>query len=237
MLGCGLSECRVALAKKSWPLPGCITMSGKQRIAKDELERRAQVVSQTFAGIQPPCEAFYIVGILYAASRSLEAFSRYDDRCAVGASGDEMLAAVQEAVTHAGGLSRYFWPPRPKSTDLPNFALLIADRGKKLRAAFNLNDQSPLNNRRLRNTFEHFEENVDMFLLEVSAGKFFPQTVLAPNIVTDSQVDHYFRLLDADAQSIVLLGNRFDFEPIREAVWAIHTTAEEMVKRGYRLHG
>ncbi|MBL7406354.1 hypothetical protein INQ30_29005, partial [Escherichia coli] len=69
-----------------------------------------------------------------------------------------IFATVQEALTHAGALSRFFWPVKKDS-------LLAAARGEKLREAFALTDASPLKWRRLRNAFEHFDEDLDRYLI------------------------------------------------------------------------
>ena len=50
----------------------------KQEMNDEELDRRAAIIIDKFAGIHPPFEAFYIHSILYSAGRSSAAFQRFD---------------------------------------------------------------------------------------------------------------------------------------------------------------
>lgn len=101
------------------------------------------MIVEQYDGIHPPFEAFYIQSIIYAANRSDAAFEAFDQATAERMPSDLVFAMIQEALTHAGALSRFFWPVRK---DDP----LAVARGAKLRKAFNLNDMSPLRSRALR---------------------------------------------------------------------------------------
>ena len=197
----------------------------KEEPDNEELERRAEIVSRTSAGIQAPHEAFYIHSILYSAGCSLRAFARYDTLNAVGVEyPDMMIAAVQEAIGHAGALSRYFWPPPPrktKGTERPNFGLLVSDRGEKLRNAFQVTKASPLFDRNLRNVWEHFDEKLDQYLLGIIGGVFFPECIIAPIHHPDRLIRHYFKKLDPESESLILLDDIYFFGEIRAEVQRI----------------
>jgi hypothetical protein len=194
---------------------------------KEELKEREALVIGQYGGILPQYEAFYIVSILYAADRCEDAFQRFD--AAVTATGSDavIMATAQEALTHAGVLSRFFWP-------MKNGALSVA-RGKRLREAFNLDDSSPLKWRRLRNSFEHFDEDLDRFLLIDRVGCFFPGPMIGSHQLADEKLANIFKLIDPEQGVCVVLGEKFEFRPIRTEVQRVLALAQEMNAQGSRL--
>lgn len=93
---------------------------------------------------------------------------------------------------------------------------LAAARGKRLREAFALDETSPLKWRKLRNVFEHFDEDLDRFLLHDRAG-------------------YIFKLVDPEHGICVLLREKFEFRPIRQEVGPVLTRALEMDDSGARF--
>jgi hypothetical protein len=137
---------------------------------------------------------------------------------------------VQEALTHAGALSRYFWPsPKQKNK-------IAMARATKLRYYFYLNDNSPLRCRALRDTFEHFDERLDNYLLGATAGSFFPGPLIADADLASEPTGHFFRLVDPEKQVCVIFGEKFAFGPIRNEVKRVYSAAREMDENGSRLN-
>lgn len=192
---------------------------------RDERER---LIAEQYRGIFPPYEAFYIHSIIYAAERSEAAFQRFDEAVDEEQSATLIVATVQEALTHAGALSRFFWPVRKDNQ-------LSAARGNRLRNAFELNDSSALKWRKLRNAFEHFDEDLDRFLLDDLAGYFFPTPQVNDHTLADEAIGHIFKQVDPKHGICVLLGEKFEFKPIRSEVQRILARAREMDKQGSRL--
>lgn len=190
-------------------------------------QREAPIVDR-YGGIYPVYEAFYIHSIIYAAERSESAFQRFDETDPQTASAALVVATIQEALTHAGALSRFFWPVRKESR-------LAAARGKRLREAFALDDTSPLKWRKLRNAFEHFDEDLDRFLLEDRVGHFFPSPLVDDHELTDEAIGHIFKVVDPKHGICVLLGEKFEFRPIRREVQRVLTRALQMEHAGARL--
>ncbi|RWE82525.1 MAG: hypothetical protein EOS63_06840 [Mesorhizobium sp.] len=199
-----------------------------ERLDEDTRKQRETVIAGQYGGIYPPYEAFYIQSIIYAADRSETAFKRFDEADALTAPAGLIFATVQEALTHAGALSRFFWPVKKDSQ-------LAAARGKRLREAFKLDDTSPLKWRNLRNAFEHFDEDLDRFLLEDRVGYFFPGPVVDDQALTEETLGQIFKLVDPPHAVCVLLGQRFEFRPIRREVQRVLARAIEMDNAGARL--
>lgn len=200
-----------------------------------EKERRAKVVVENYEGIVPYCEAFYIHSILYSAGRCLESFARYQELRSEEVNPEYLICIVQEAVGHAAALSRYFWPSPGGKKNEPNQAILKESRGEKLRKGFGLDEASALYNRDLRNAWEHFDERLDQYLLENDAGVFFPSCIVNSHTLADDPVSHIFKLLDPEAECLVLMGKRYFFAPIYEEVLRIFKKAREADGQGAQL--
>jgi hypothetical protein len=195
---------------------------------KTETKRREAVVLEQYQGILPYYEAFYIRTIIYAAGRSEEAFERFEVAVGEAVSSETIMSAVQEALTHAAALSRFFWPSDKRN-------VLAVARGKRLREAFRLDDTSSLKNRGLRNAFEHFDEHLDRFLLKEPMGYVFPDPIVEEHTITDEVIGSVFRLVDPTNGICVLLGRKFEYRPIRAEVRNILAGAKQMDEQGSRL--
>lgn len=198
------------------------------QLDKDLFKEREELIVKSSQGIFPPYEAFYIQSIIYAAERSETAFQRFDEAVATRRPAALIVATVQEALTHAGALSRFFWPVKKDNQ-------LTAARGARLRGAFAVDDTSALKWRKLRNAFEHFDEDLDRFLLEDRFGHFFPDPLVADQAFSDEAAGHIFKLVDPKHGVCILLGKKFEFRPIRGEVVRILSYARKKHEQGGRL--
>lgn len=196
-------------------------------LTETEKAARGAIIAQQHGGIYPPCEAFYIHSIIYAAGRAEDAFQRYEEAVSSAGESELIVATVQEALTHAAGISRFLWPMGRSD--------LAKARGQKLRAAFTVDDASPLRHRKLRNAFEHFDEDLDSFLLEDRVGYLFPSPLVDDHQLADDQLGHIFKLVDPAAGVCVLLGEKYEFGRIRAEVQRILAAAHAMDATGSRL--
>lgn len=196
---------------------------------EDVRKEREALIAREYHGIYPVYETFYIHSIIYAAERSETAFKRFDESVAAVWSPELIFATVQEALTHAGALSRFFWPIKNEKSNL------AVARDNKLRDAFALDDTSALKWRKLRNAFEHFDEDLDRFLLEDPAGCFFPTPLVDDQALANESIGHIFKLVDPKHGICILLGEKFEFRPIRGEVQRILSRAREMDEQGSRL--
>jgi len=200
-----------------------------RKLSNEELAECLRITVDEFGGIIPYYEAFYIHSILYAADRSSIAFEQYKVAVADEEELATIVALVQEALTHAAALSRFFWPSPRKGDHLARA------RGEKLRSAFGLDDTSPLSSRDVRNAIEHFDERLDQFLLPERFGYFFPEPLVGSHELADEEIGNIFKLVDPEQEIIVLLGEKHEFGPIRDAVFDIYSKAVAMTGTGDRL--
>ncbi len=200
-----------------------------------EIDRRASVVSGQYAGIFSPNEAFYIHSICYSADRASGAFERFDIAMALRDSDENRVSAVHEALGHAAGLSRFFWPSGLGAKASKAQRALREARAAKLRDAFSLTDASPLKNRRLRDSLEHFDEKLDVYLLQHDAGAFFPTALIGSVALASDPTGHIFKLVDPQTSTFVIFGDAYEFGPLRAEVERVRGLAVEMGSNGSRL--
>lgn len=195
-------------------------------LSEAEQARRVQILIEHYDGISSPFEAFYIHSIIYAADRADSAFRRFDDALPTG-NAELVVSSVHEALTHAAGISRFFWPMRETK--------LARARGEKLRKAFAVEDSSPLRHRKLRNALEHFDEDLDAFLLDDPVGYFFPGALVASHQLADEEIGNIFKLVDPENNICILLGEKYEFGHIRQEVRRVLDVARIMDASGARL--
>lgn len=196
-----------------------------EHITIEELEQRALQTVKTCGGIQPMHTSFYTLSIGYSAERCLNSFDLYDHLLESDAEPAALVSAVQEAVGHAGALSRYFWPS-PTGKRNNQYELKLA-RGRKLRDIYKINEDSPLADRQIRNAWEHFDEKLDSYVLSNDSGYFFPTPMMNTHTLADDPTGKIFKLIDPYNHCLVLLGKKFFFQPIRCEVEMIFARTNE----------
>lgn len=203
--------------------PGEQELNNIWLVNKQEIQRRAKLVADQFDGIVPYCLAFYSLSIKYSVDRSDNAFSRYEKGLERHESDEFLVSSVHEALTHAASISRFFWP---SGLGDRRFVRLRELRAKQLRAKFDLHSSSPLKNRRLRDSLEHFDERLDKFLLENDAGHFHPQAIIGSYPKDQEAIHKIFKLVDPSRNIFVVLGKEFAFASIRTAVGELKSKFE-----------
>jgi hypothetical protein len=189
------------------------------------------------SAIWPSHETFYLQSMLSDASSACESI---DSVSAVveaidGLSEDETRATIdaatfldqlQNLVLRAAALSRYFWPSRKKPAHIA--------RGERLRWAFGVDERSPLHSRELRDSLEHFDERLDLYLQKEVVGTILPQYVgIRPT--NESTPYHLFRAYFLDDGTFSLLGDEYTIPPLADEVHRIYNRLMELDESGGRL--
>lgn len=178
--------------------------------------------------IWTPHEAFYIQSMLFNTTSAFQSCSiaeKIIEKISVGEidpqeKKDLLLDCLQNVVNQSGAISRYFFPSRDgvKGTDKKT---IHRDRGQYLSRVFGVKDDSPLMNRSLRNSIEHFDERLDLYLQEGIVGYIFPSLILPEP--EDSDVPHHiFRAYYLKEGIFQVLGERYEIQPIVDEVARIH---------------
>lgn len=186
-------------------------------------------------GIWPVYEVFYIESMLFNTRHAansigylikvMNELERNDDHEAVEKLDQErILNHVQNIILQGAALSRYFWPVRKAHET----------RGAALRKALSVSDNSPLENRNLRNALEHFDERIDKYLAKGIVGYVFPRYV-GPSLEKDGVPAHIFRAYYLDTGTFEVLGESFEIEGLAQEIIRIHKLLISSSDKGGRL--
>lgn len=186
-----------------------------------------------------PYHIFYIESILFnctSVRRSdnvIEAlFSRFEKDRDAGVKSElpttALLGEMQNITIHAGSISRFLWPSPTKDKEMSESHKI---RGETLRKVLDVNDNSPLKNRGLRNAIEHFDERLDKYLSSEITGNIFPEYV-GPRPEDDGVPRHIFRAYFIDDYTFVLLNEEFDLFPLIDEVYRVAKILEGFKSKG-----
>lgn len=178
--------------------------------------------------ILTPHHAFYIQSMLFNTTSAFQSCSIAEKIIKKISDGeidpqekkDILLDCLQNVVNQSGAISRYFSPSRDgkKGTDKKT---IHKDRGLYLSKVFGVKDDSPLMNRALRNSIEHFDERLDLYLQDGIVGYIFPSLILPEP--EDSDVPHHiFRAYYLKEGIFQVLGERYEIQPIVDEIAKIH---------------
>lgn len=175
-----------------------------------------------------PHQAFYIQSMLFNTTSAFESCGIAEgiikrilnDEIDPQEERDVLLDCLQNIVNQSGSISRYFFPSRDgvKAADKKS---IHKDRGRYLSKVFGVEGDSPLMNRSLRNSIEHFDERLDLYLQGGIVGCIFPSLVLPE--LEDSDVPHHvFRAYYLREGIFQVLDERYKIQPIVDEVARIH---------------
>lgn len=192
---------------------------------------------ETEFDIYPPFEAFYIESMLWHSNSVLDAVKivgdwieliETDNEKALKLHKTKLFEQLQIIIQHAAALSKYLWPIRGRENG-PH-----KRRGKKIRSALKVDENSALKCRKLRDGIEHFDEKLDKYLMENQVGEFLPYDVRL--YVPESEVPlHIFKGFYVIPRIFVLLGNEYELLPMIAEVERIHDSLIVCVNSGYRF--
>lgn len=185
--------------------------------------------------IFPPHEVFYIESLLSITRRAIQDIyfcneaivSNKDSKVAV-------LDSIQYIILAGASLSRYFWPSPPMARNKEekiSQETLHKNRAKQLREALLIADNSPIRNREIRNTLEHFDAKLDLFLANYPAGTIYPDYI-GPKENIDEKITFFFRAYFTDSDEFRVLGVNYAIKPITKEIIRIHDLLVEYNETG-----
>ncbi|MEN4751511.1 hypothetical protein ABEH28_17345 [Pseudomonas sp. Ps21-P2] len=178
--------------------------------------------------IWKPYEAFYIQSMLFNTTSAFQSCSiaeKIIEKILIEEIDPQektslLLDCLQNLINQSGAISRYFSPSRDGVKGAEG-KTIHRDRGQYLSKIFGVKGDSPLMNRALRNSIEHFDERLDLYLQEGIVGFIFPSLILAEP--EDSGVPHHiFRAYYLKEGIFQVLGERYEIQPIVDELARIH---------------
>ena len=139
---------------------------------------------------------------------------------------ESLLNALQDIISHAASISRYFWPARKNAEHL--------ERGERLRSVYAVDENSPLFNREVRNAIEHFDEKLDTFFVSFPTGTIYPSYVGSRQKISGNNV-HCFRAYFVDEQVFKILDAEIYMSPVVEEVKRIRVLLASQIENGLRF--
>jgi hypothetical protein len=140
---------------------------------------------------------------------------------------DAFWYSVDAFLMSTGNISKVFWPPlqgKPKEEAERN-----RKRGEGLRRILDIQEDSPFRDRKLRNLFEHFDQELDKWLLQGDKRPVVVVEAIMPSFqigITESIFPaKIFRSFDRDSWTLYCMG---DTLPFREVVKAVQTLQESL---------
>nr|WP_314901953.1 hypothetical protein [uncultured Deefgea sp.] len=122
--------------------------------------------------IPPAYEALYISSMLWhtkSAYSSIKVIKDWldlvenDDARALELPKQNLFEQLQNILHQAGCISCHFFPVKQATQHV--------QRANQLRQVFEIQDESPLKDRKLRNALEHFDEQIDNYLAKLRRFK------------------------------------------------------------------
>jgi hypothetical protein len=200
-------------------------------LSDDETKRRADLIVSQYGGIVSYFEAFYIEEVKSSAAASISAFNAFLEGV-WRKSDSEVFGSFLSFLTHTAATSRFFWPPVAKNKALQSVTKF---RGAKLRTAFNMQDDSALKNRKLRNIIEHYDEYLDEFLLQDPIGVMLPSPIITADNLSDDSAGHAFQFLNPVYEYAEILCVRVDYSGLLPELQRVLALAQTMTAQGGRL--
>ena len=126
--------------------------------------------------------------------------------------------SIQSFLVAAAIISKFLWPDRKAEK-----------RGEQLRAFLSVGEVSPLRNRKVRDSIEHFDERLDSWIAS-GKGEHFGR-VYGPTGLLDFRPEDNVRTFDPDNSRLTLLGEGIDLGDVLKEIERIHSMLREEPER------
>lgn len=137
-----------------------------------------------------------------------EAFSESDS--------EALWYSVQSFLISTANISKLLWPSDKK----------YADRGAALRKILAINNNSPLQNRDVRNHFEHYDERLHEWAKNMPERLFLDSNIMPLSSVRNVNPKNIARNFDQTTFSVSFFSDSFYLEPIIKEIESLYEKAE-----------
>lgn len=153
----------------------------------------------------------------------LAAVNRMNEIMKDDAKGDFFREAL-DLIHHAAAISRIFWPPGGKDKQK---RVRAQRRGQALRDELGINSNNPVQNRTLRDHFEHFDERLDDWAensrnRNIISRLLGPRSAVGGNAIDDSDIIHHY---DPSSKIYSFRGEPFNIQDLVTGIDDIHKKA------------
>lgn len=160
----------------------------------------------------------------------------YDQIVNQSADMNHFWSSAQSFLVSTANISKIFWPPSPIPRD-PVVQKEYQDRASFLKNLLSISDASPLNNRDVRNDFEHFDARLHTWLKE-TAGK----TIIDSNIMQKGALEigpvskfGYLRNYDPTDFTLTFWDHEYNLKNIRDSIVALLVKVTNLLQTTYSI--
>ena len=140
----------------------------------------------------------------------------------------QAFAAIQSLLAAGAMISKLLWPT-PLDTNIDGTPLSAQDeasrqrtlaRGKRLRSELRIKGIPILENRKVRNAFEHFDERLDRYLLD-EGNRFVGDRNIGPKgqiVQIGGKIPPFLRHIDQQARTVSVLDDEVSYQELFDAI-------------------
>jgi hypothetical protein len=135
---------------------------------------------------------------------------------------DRIWYSIQGFLVAVANISKMLWSTKVK---YPN-------RGEDLRKSLSVDNNSPLNSRKVRNHFEHFDDRLETWYEESPTHRYIDRSIASGiNFVGGSAPIDYIRNFDNDRSVLTFRGEEYEIIPVINAVEELLQSTEKELNR------
>ena len=132
---------------------------------------------------------------------------------------DRIWYSLQALLIAAGNLSKLFWPSKSQ----------CEERGRELRESLKVPGDSPLQPRKFRNHFEHFDERLHEWASSSPHRNFVDSNIGPLNAIQGIDPEDLLRNFDPQSATLTYRGDTYELLPMIESIQVIHQRAVEKI--------
>lgn len=128
---------------------------------------------------------------------------------------DRLWYSVQSFLIAVGNVSKLLWPSEER----------MSGRAVELKQSLGVDDNSPLEPRRFRNHFEHFDERLEKWATASKQRNFVDSNVGPAGMISGIDPEDYLRNFDTSNYALTFRGDVYKLQPIIDAIVELHPKA------------
>ena len=128
---------------------------------------------------------------------------------------DRIWYSVQSLLIATGNVSKLLWPSK----------CIVPKRRMELRTSLGVSDSSPIKPRKIRNYFEHFDNELEKWATSSHRKNFVDSNIGPMGMISGIKPGDYLRNFDPSKYAITIGGNTYLLKPIVDALRELHVKA------------
>ena len=141
-----------------------------------------------------------------------------DLSCAVTSDTDRVWYSIQSLLVATANVSKLLWPPKNESSA----------RGDALRKTLQVEDDSPLADRAIRNHFEHFGARLEKWGISPQTHMVVDSNIGPLGSITGGASAVYVRNYDPSTETLTFRGAVYELRPVIKALEILRSMTDQV---------